>query len=110
MLVARFLHSIVLCTFPYSVGVSWRLCSCGVGLVQSVDVVMESRQCNPGDGVCVSLPLQNKNTKTKKWIILFLLVHAQYFFHISYACWKTSAFHCTMVAVTISIELIGGAY
>ena len=41
--------------FPYSVGVSWRLCSCGVGLVQSGDVVMESCQCNLGGGVCVRL-------------------------------------------------------
>ena len=49
--------------FPYSVGVSWRLCSCGVGLVQSVDVVMESLQCNLGPVVCVSLPLPNITQK-----------------------------------------------
>ena len=39
-------------------GVSWKLCSCGVGLMQSVNVVTESCH-NSCYIVCMNLPLQS---------------------------------------------------
>ena len=57
-----------------------------------------------------SLPnIFHKNTGSacpSSWFMHSKLI---FVFHISYACCKTCTIHCTLVAVTISVEL-GGAY
>ena len=53
-------HAPVVFEYFVFTGVSWKLCSHGVKLTQSVDVVIESCH-NPGyiHVVCMNLPLQN---------------------------------------------------